>query len=251
MLATAPGAENVRPNGSELKRKRGDPPSKVTEVISLLEDSSEDEAALESKLNAIQSKIAGIRARTTHEDQLVPNKKQRSAPRPLRASQTISAIEPPLSQRAPPVVQNAVDFAESTFILPPSSQNPAHVKQGSTKPEKKSSVRNGAFGKTAADSSVVYGNTPVYAAGAWHPLESITPKVLAPPAVQQKGFVSSPSTQSSSQPVALSSPPSAQMSSRPVLGEVRTEPVLCEEQQKVVDLIMVSGERWPRMHVTS
>jgi hypothetical protein len=250
MLATAPGAENVRPNGSELKRKRGDPPSKVTEVISLLEDSSEDEAALESKLNAIQSKIAGIRARTTHEDQLVTNKKQRSASRPPRASQTISSIERPASQRAPLIVQIPVDVAESSFILPPSSQNPARAKQGATKTQRKSTVRNGAFVKSAADLDVEYGNTPLYASDAWHRLEAITPDILAPP-VQPKPFMSSPSTQISSQPITLSRPPSAKLSSRAALGEVRTEPVLCDEQQKVVDLIVVSGKRWSRMQVTS
>lgn len=95
MLAQACPARNVRhplaplaPNMSiqpdaassqSLKRSRGVlRPVKASDVISLYSE-SDDEDALQSKANAIQAKIAAIKARTSDEDLLMPSQRTKRA----------------------------------------------------------------------------------------------------------------------------------------------------------------------------
>ncbi|CAK4033949.1 ATP-dependent DNA helicase PIF1 [Lecanosticta acicola] len=97
-------------NSETLKRRREDEaPKAKSEVISLLEE-SDDEDALQGQADALNAKIAAIRARTAHEDQLVPSKKPKTRgkaiqqPQPSEVTAQLSVVSntPQAGQSAEP-----------------------------------------------------------------------------------------------------------------------------------------------------
>ncbi|SMQ54726.1 unnamed protein product [Zymoseptoria tritici ST99CH_3D7] len=282
---TALAADKAMTKNPALKRKREDPPKKVVEVISLLEDSSDDEAALQAKSDALEARIASIRARTGHEDQVLATKRPKSTPKPPLASQRTPLNVPPVTQRAPPIVQGPTALTRGSFDLPPSSQHPvcnmrvdytkikdprwaAHLRDGLEGPdasgmtinelrdefedierkrlarEKKAAAkekkveaqkeqrRAESAGRAAVTGTIAPGVHP----SASQSLARTTTQSQAPiPATGT--FSSSPAMHNSMPPILISSSPSTQQPVQPTPAEVRTEPVLCKEQQSVVDLI--------------
>lgn len=102
-------------------------------MISILEE-SEDEEELSSQIDALHAKIAQIRARTAHEDQLMPkqppslqNKKRGGASQPLPTKKTKMDTKTPKTQSMQPLT------ASSQPVKTPSARNRLKV-QAAGKP---------------------------------------------------------------------------------------------------------------------
>lgn len=205
-------------------------------------DSSEDEQELQGQLDALQSKIAAIRARTSHEDELVPAKKPKKNTKsgPRVAAQPTTLMPSQVAKQ--PVFSSTPLVSEDPFKPPPSSQDVRSSQSrsiGSTTSAGYSvpPVQNSASVSSQRRPAPVRGTraAPVKAEGAVLP--SI--KHEAKPQLVSSMPLTVASVPPSDVVDLTSSPPAPQ----PAPIVTVSEPVLCAEQQRVVDLIVVSRIR--------
>lgn len=214
-----------------------------------MDDSSEDETELQGKLEALQSKIATIRARTANEDDLVSVKKAKKHTKkatPVVAQQTTRQPlqNPTKSQRSS--LSNR-PFIEVPYQPPPSSQDFRYAQpndmraqpgvrifsSGSLRASETSQQRGpDLLAGIATGRTAVAGTTTVAIKGEALPCVGQGPAFTMPP----------PIAQTPQDVVDLTSSPPLQ-GAQVFPGVPAVEPVLCAEQQHVVDLIMVSHLR--------
>lgn len=202
-------------------------------IIPLADDASDDEQQLQDQLDALQSKIAAIRARTSHEDDLVTVKKTKKAPKtaPLAAAQPSMPL---LDADRPQPPSDPLSW-DDPFRPPPSPQDVRFVQ---AKADNASFLARSGTNAITGDKSHSY--TPLHGPNP----QAVKREVVTMPAVKHEvkpppKFSMPPAAGpvSSRDVVDLTSSPSAALPAPAVTTS--SEPLLCAEQQRVVDLILV------------
>lgn len=233
-------SQNIQGN----KRKRDESETKKPPVVISRLDDSDDESTLQSQVDMLQTRIAAIRERNAGEDVVVAQQKKAktqgnangavskntaAVPQSFQHTKGPSILGQP-SSSAPENPRLTSGYPQSSYQVPQSTQPPLKNAYLSSQPTVQPSQSSYSSSQSFSQSS-----QPVNPSSQASYMSSLYNSVAS----QLTNENSSLLTENSQLPghLANSLPPAAQQQTSPPSRDL-TEPVLCAEQQNVVDLIM-------------